>query len=73
MVLSRRDFLPCDACAMGKLKITPEINSFHRANNPLDVIHTDLLGPITPCTSLRDEVHPDLHRRPYQILFRLFP
>lgn len=50
MVLARRDFLPCDACAMGKLKFTPAINSLHRATTPLGMIHTDLLGPISPST-----------------------
>lgn len=35
---------------MGKLKVTPAINSFHRATTPLGMIHTDLLGPISPST-----------------------
>lgn len=48
VTLSRRDFGSCDACAMGKMKSVPAVNPFHRAPNVLDVIHTDLLGPITP-------------------------
>lgn len=50
VTLTRKDFGTCDACAMGKLKVMPAVNSFHRAPNVLDVIHTDLLGPISPCS-----------------------
>lgn len=50
MSLSRNDFKKCDACTMGKLKTLPANNSFHRAPHVLDLIHTDLLGPISPCS-----------------------
>lgn len=50
ITLSRKDFQPCDACSMGKLKALPAVNPFHRSSNVLDLIHTDLMGPITPCS-----------------------
>lgn len=49
--LNRKDFGACDACAMGKLKTPPAINSFHKSPNVLDLIHTDLLGPISLCAT----------------------
>lgn len=45
--LSRKDFKHCDACSMGKLKALPAVNSFRQSPNVLDIIHTDLLGPIS--------------------------
>lgn len=50
VILSRKDFGPCDACALGKLKVAPAVNSFHRSPNVLDLVHTDLIGPISPCS-----------------------
>lgn len=51
ILLSRKDFGPCDACSMGKLKALPATNPFHRSPHVLDLIHTDLMGPITTCSS----------------------
>lgn len=48
--LSRRDFLPCDSCAMGKLSQSPAVTPFHRAPGVLNVIHIDILGLIHPQT-----------------------
>lgn len=48
--LSRRDFSACDSCAMGKLIQTPSTSSFHRAPSVLNLIHSDILGPIHPPT-----------------------
>lgn len=50
LTLSRRDFLPCDSCAMGKLAQTPSTSSFHRDPAILNLIHSDILGPIHPPT-----------------------
>lgn len=38
------------ACAIGKLHSTPSNHSFHRAPRILDLIHSDLIGPIHPPT-----------------------
>lgn len=48
--LSRKDFAPCDSCAMGKLPQSPSTSPFIRSSHVLDVIHSDLLGPISPPT-----------------------
>lgn len=48
--LQRKDFMQCDACSLGKLSVTPATHSFHRAPNVLDLIHSDLIGPIHPPT-----------------------
>ena len=48
--LSRRDFLPCDDCAMGKLTQSPSTSSFHRSPHILNLVHSDILGPISPAT-----------------------
>ena len=50
IILSRKDFSPCDSCAMGKLSQSPSTSSFVRSSHVLDVIHSDLLGPISPST-----------------------
>ena len=47
----RNNFMPdvCEPCALGK--ITRDINhapATRRAKNPFDLIHMDLIGPITP-------------------------
>lgn len=49
--MSRKDFLPCDACTMGKLRQSPSTTSFHRATRVLEVFHSDLIGPINPPTA----------------------
>lgn len=49
-IVSRKDFLPCDSCAMGKLSQSPRNSSFHCSPHLLNVIHSDLLGPISPPT-----------------------
>lgn len=49
--LSRKHFQPCDACTLGKLQQSPSTSSFRRATRVLDVIHSDLIGPITPSTN----------------------
>lgn len=48
--LSRGDFIACDDCVMGKLRHSPSTSSFHRSSHVLDVIHSDIIGPITPST-----------------------
>lgn len=50
LLLKRRYCLPCDSCAMGKLSQTPATYSFHRSPGVLNVIHSDILGPIHPPT-----------------------
>lgn len=49
--LSRRDFTVCDACSLGKLRQAPSTPSFHRASRVLDIVHSDLIGPINPNTN----------------------
>lgn len=49
--LSRKDFSPCDSCAMGKLSQSPATSPFYRAPGVLHLIHSDILGPIHPPTS----------------------
>ena len=48
--LQRKDFGSCDACSMGKLVTTPATHPFHRAPQVLELIHSDLIGPIYPPT-----------------------
>lgn len=48
--LSRKDFLNCEACAMGKSTQSSPTSPFHRAPNLLDLVHTDIIGPIHPPT-----------------------
>lgn len=52
LLLSRKDFVPCDSCAMGKLSQSPKTSPFHRSSHLLDVVHSDLMGPISPQTKL---------------------
>lgn len=49
--LTRRDFSECDSCAMGKLSQSPSTIPFHRSTGVLHLIHSDLIGPISPPTS----------------------
>lgn len=49
--LYRKDFSPCDACTMGKLRQYPSTSSFHRASRILDIVHSDIIGPINPATT----------------------
>lgn len=49
--LSRTSFRPCDACTVGKLRQAPSTSPFHRSSRVLDVIHSDLIGPIHPATN----------------------
>lgn len=45
------DFGQCQSCIIGKITQSPATSPLTRSNKLLDVIHTDLLGPISPCTS----------------------
>lgn len=49
-VLLVSDFLECQSCICGKMIQSPSTSSFTRASNILDVVHTDLMGPISPPT-----------------------
>lgn len=46
----RSDFTGCTACLEGKSSQTPSTSPFHRSPHVLDVVHSDLLGPISPPT-----------------------
>lgn len=48
--LSRSDFTGCEECMEGKSTQSSCTSSFHRSPNPLDLVHSDLLGPIYPPT-----------------------
>lgn len=48
--LSRRDFTPCDSCELGKLSQHPSTSPFHRSPGVLNMIHSDIMGPIHPPT-----------------------
>jgi transposase InsO family protein len=41
----------CQACMMGKLTRLPYSSHFKPATHPLQVVHGDLVGPITPATN----------------------
>ena len=36
----------CEGCAQGKLKKKPFKSSSKRSNKPLDLVHSDLMGPL---------------------------
>ncbi|MBW0478652.1 hypothetical protein O181_018367 [Austropuccinia psidii MF-1] len=38
----------CETCILGKLALLPFSSSFEKVNQPLEYIHKDLVGPITP-------------------------
>ncbi|MBW0482730.1 hypothetical protein O181_022445 [Austropuccinia psidii MF-1] len=38
----------CETCILGKLALLPFSSSFLKVNQPLECIHIDLVGPITP-------------------------
>ena len=42
--------LDCEVCALAKMKRLPFSETRTRASEPLDLIHTDVMGPITPHT-----------------------
>lgn len=46
----RENFLGCDTCLEGKSSQSPAASHFHRSSNTLDLVHSDLLGPISPPT-----------------------
>lgn len=48
--LTRNDFSGCDDCAQGKSYQTSATSPFHRSPRVLDLVHSDLLGPIHPPT-----------------------
>lgn len=48
--LSRKNFHPCDSCALGKLKQTSSTRPFYRSPGLLNLVHSDLIGPISPPT-----------------------
>uniref|UniRef100_A0A8D8G220 Copia protein n=1 Tax=Culex pipiens TaxID=7175 RepID=A0A8D8G220_CULPI len=50
----------CEACIMGKHSRPPFRSRESRASRPLERVHTDVCGPITPATwdGKRDEVFP---------------
>lgn len=50
VTLNQKNFPQCDACALGKLTRAPSTHSFHRSPAPLNLVHSDLIGPISPST-----------------------
>ncbi|MBW0495495.1 hypothetical protein O181_035210 [Austropuccinia psidii MF-1] len=38
----------CKTCILGKLVLLPFLSSFEKVNQPLECMHIDLVGPITP-------------------------
>lgn len=48
--INLKDFLFCDACAMGKTTRASTTSSFHRSKMPLACVHSDLLRPIGPAS-----------------------
>lgn len=46
--ISKNNFVSCDACSMGKLTQSPATSPFHRSPNLLNLVHSDLMGPISP-------------------------
>lgn len=51
-VLDNTNFekLSCEPCIMGKMTRQPFNGKGYRANKPLEVVHTDVCGPISPTT-----------------------
>lgn len=49
-ILNQSDFLECKACVCGKMVQSPSTSSFTQAKHVLDVVHSDLMGPISPPT-----------------------
>ncbi|MBW0549853.1 hypothetical protein O181_089568 [Austropuccinia psidii MF-1] len=43
----------CETCMLGKLTLLPFSSSFEKVNQPLECIHIDLVGPITPESNIR--------------------
>lgn len=43
--------MACDACTLGKLRQSSSTSSFHRETRVLDLVHSDLIGPINPHSS----------------------
>lgn len=49
--LSRSDFPPCHDCSLGKSTQYPATSPFHRSTRVLSLVHSDVLGPISPPTA----------------------
>ncbi|MBW0549645.1 hypothetical protein O181_089360 [Austropuccinia psidii MF-1] len=43
----------CETCMLGKSTLLPSSSSFEKVNQPLECIHVDLVGPITPESNIR--------------------
>ncbi|MBW0487893.1 hypothetical protein O181_027608 [Austropuccinia psidii MF-1] len=43
----------CETCMLGKSTLLPFLSSFEKVNQPLECIHVDLVGPITPESNIR--------------------
>lgn len=48
--LRSSDFPACEPCMLSKLHQSPATSSFHRSPGALDLVHTNILGPISPPT-----------------------
>lgn len=48
--LSRRDFIACDECSQGKSSQSPATSPMYRSTTVLDLVHSDIIGPIHPPT-----------------------
>lgn len=49
-LIKRSDFTGCDECMQGKSYQLTSTSSFHRSPKVLNLVHSDLLGPIHPPT-----------------------
>lgn len=49
--LVRHNFVACDECLLGKSTQSPATSSFHCSPNILNLVHSDILGPISPPTA----------------------
>lgn len=47
-VKSEKDILDCDICKLAKIAKIPLKGKRKRAERPLEIIHTDIMGPIKP-------------------------
>ena len=45
--LDNESFVACDPCLMGKMTKTPFSGTMERARDLLEIIHTDVCGPIS--------------------------
>ena len=46
----KNSIIDCEVCKLAKARKTPSNTIRYRYNQPLKLIHTDLMGPIAPCT-----------------------